>query len=69
MNLAEEIIMATLENHPEGGLTTINSDDTSSSSVIIQHKFSDYPYFFMTKDSTKKYGNLERNPAVSFMVF
>ena len=67
--LSKEMITSTIENHSEGVLTTINADGTPSSSVVTLHKFNDYHYFFMTKDTTKKYDNLEMNPNVTFMVF
>jgi len=66
---AKELITSTIENHAEGVFTTINSDGTPSSSVITLHKLEDYTYFFMTKDTTKKYDNLEFNPNISYLVF
>lgn len=63
------MITSTIENHPEAVLTTINPDGTPSSSVITLHELSKYHYFFMTKDTTKKYDNLETNPNISLMIF
>lgn len=66
---SREIIVSTIENHPEGALATINPDGTPSNSVVTLHKLSTYQYFFMTKDTTKKHDNIEMNPNVSFLIF
>jgi len=65
----KEIISSIIDNHAEGVLCTVNPDGTPSSSVVTLHTFAPYHYFFMTKDTTKKYDNLEMNPNVSFLIF
>lgn len=65
----KEMINSVIANHAEVVLTTINPSGTPSSSVVTLHKLGHYTYFFMTKDTTKKYDNLETNPNVTLMIF
>jgi len=66
---AEEMITSYINNHPQGVLTTLSKLGAPQSSVVNLFDLGQYQHAFMTKKTTRKYTNLQRNNMVSFMTY
>lgn len=66
---SEEMITSFINSHPQGVLTTLSASGKMQSSVINVFDLDNYQFAFMTKKDSRKYKNLHKNPAVSFVTF
>ena len=58
-----------LRNHPLGTLATMGEDGMPQLAAVYFLPEDDFTCFFVTKESTRKYANISRQPIATFLSF